>query len=248
MNKTIKKLNITIIIGILAVWVSGSLFHFVYDWTGRNTFVGLFFPTNESTWEHMKLAFLPMNLYGIYTWYALKDRYEASAFAILLGANVATWAIPFLYYTYMGVLGFSKMWIDIATFFVAVLIGFAVEYHVLSAPVPRDYEVKMNKKERRAALKSALTSKVQDNKLVVVDSLALAEVKTKEMQKVLTNLKAEKALVITADNDQNVVLSARNIADVETATPATINTYDVMKHNTVVVTKDAVASIEEVYA
>ena len=100
----------------------------------------------------------------------------------------------------------------------------------------------------RAALKSALTSKVQDNKLVVVDSLALAEVKTKEMQKVLTNLKAEKALVITADNDQNVVLSARNIADVETATPATINTYDVMKHNTVVVTKDAVASIEEVYA
>ena len=119
---------------------------------------------------------------------------------------------------------------------------------VVFAPVPRDYEVKMNKKERRAALKSALTSKVQDNKLVVVDSLALAEVKTKEMQKVLTNLKAEKALVITADNDQNVFLSARNIADVETATPATINTYDVMKHNTVVVTKDAVASIEEVYA
>ena len=119
---------------------------------------------------------------------------------------------------------------------------------VVFAPVPRDYEVKMNKKERRAALKSALTSKVQDNKLVVVDSLALAEVKTKEMQKVLTNLKAEKALVITADNDQNVILSARNIADVETVTPATINTYDVMKHNTVVVTKDAVASIEEVYA
>ena len=119
---------------------------------------------------------------------------------------------------------------------------------IIFAPTPRDYEVKMNKKERRAALKSALTSKVQDNKFVVVDSLALADAKTKEMQKVLTNLKAEKALVITADNDQNVVLSARNIADVETATPATINTYDVMKHNTVVVTKDAVASIEEVYA
>ena len=119
---------------------------------------------------------------------------------------------------------------------------------VVFAPVPRDYEVKMNKKERRAALKSALTSKVQDNKLVVVDSLALAEVKTKEMQKVLTNLKAEKALVITADNDQNVVLSARNIADVQTATVNTINVYDVMKHSTVVVTKDAVASIEEVYA
>lgn len=79
----------------------------------------------------MKLVFLPMNLYGIYTWYALKDRFAASGFAILLGANVATWAIPFLYYTYMGVLGFSKMWLDIACFFVAVLIGFALEYHVL---------------------------------------------------------------------------------------------------------------------
>ena len=116
------------------------------------------------------------------------------------------------------------------------------------APVPRDYEVKMNKKERRAALKSALTSKVQENKLVVVDSLALAEAKTKEMQKVLTNLKADKALVITAADDQNVAISARNIADVQTATVNTMNVYDVMKHNTVVVTKDAVASIEEVYA
>ena len=119
---------------------------------------------------------------------------------------------------------------------------------VVFAPVPRDYEVKMNKKERRAALKSALTSKVQENKLVVVDSLALAEAKTKEMQKVLTNLKADKALVVTVDDDQKVVLSARNIADVQTATVNTINVYDVMKHNTVVVTKDAVASIEEVYA
>ena len=119
---------------------------------------------------------------------------------------------------------------------------------VVFAPVPRDYEVKMNKKERRAALKSALTSKVQENKLVVVDSLALAGAKTKEMQKVLTNLKADNALEVTADDDQKVVLSARNIADVQTATVNTINVYDVMKHNTVVVTKDAVASIEEVYA
>ena len=119
---------------------------------------------------------------------------------------------------------------------------------VVFAPVPRDYEVKKNKKERRAALKSALTSKVQDNKLVVVDSLTLAEAKTKEMQKVLTNLKADKALVITAADDQNVAISARNIADVQTATVNTMNVYDVMKHNTVVVTKDAVASIEEVYA
>ena len=119
---------------------------------------------------------------------------------------------------------------------------------VVFAPVPRDYEVKMNKKERRAALKSALTSKVQDNKLVVVDSLALAEVKTKEMQKVLTNLKAEKALVITADNDQNVVLSARNIPEVKTSLVNTINVFDILKYNTVVATKAAVASIEEVYA
>ena len=119
---------------------------------------------------------------------------------------------------------------------------------IVFAPVPRDYEVKMNKKERRAALKSALSSKVQDNKFVVVDNLALAEAKTKEMQKVLTNLKAEKALVIIANDDKNIALSARNIADVETATVNNINVYDVMKHNTVVVTKDAVASIEEVYA
>ena len=119
---------------------------------------------------------------------------------------------------------------------------------VVFAPVPRDYEVKMNKKERRAALKSALTSKVQDNKLVVVDSLALAEVKTKEMQKVLTNLKADKALVILNDNDQNVVLSARNIEGVETALTNTINVFDLLKHNTVVVTKAAVETIEEVYA
>ena len=119
---------------------------------------------------------------------------------------------------------------------------------IVFAPVPRDYSVKMNKKERRAALRSALTFKVQDNKLVVVDSLALSEIKTKEMQRVLNNLKADKALVITASDDQNVILSARNIADVQTATVNTMNVYDVMKHNTVVVTKDAVASIEEVYA
>ncbi|MDO4518764.1 MAG: 50S ribosomal protein L4 [Eubacteriales bacterium] len=119
---------------------------------------------------------------------------------------------------------------------------------VVFAPVPRDYEVKMNKKERRAALKSALTSKVQDNKIVVVDSLALAEVKTKEMQRVLNNLKVNKALVVLTDKDTNAVLSARNIENVQTATPSTINVYDVMKYNTLVVTKDAVASIEEVYA
>lgn len=116
------------------------------------------------------------------------------------------------------------------------------------APVPRDYDKKMNKKERRAALKSALTSKVQDQKLVVLDQLALNEIKTKEMQRILNNLKAEKALIVTADHDEKVILSARNIENVQTATPSTINVYDVMKHKTLVVTKDAVASIEEVYA
>ena len=119
---------------------------------------------------------------------------------------------------------------------------------VVFAPVPRDYEVKMNKKERRAALKSALTSKVQDNKLVVVDSLALAEAKTKEMQKVLTNLKAEKALIVTAGDDQNVVLSARNLASIDTTLTSQINVYDIMKAGTIVLTKDSAAKIEEVYA
>ena len=116
------------------------------------------------------------------------------------------------------------------------------------APTPRDYDKKMNRKERRAALRSALTSKVQDEKLIVVENLSLSEIKTKEMQRVLNNLKAEKALIVTADNSRNVVLSARNIENVETATPSTINVYDVMKHNTLVLTKDAAASIEEVYA
>ena len=119
---------------------------------------------------------------------------------------------------------------------------------VVFAPVPRDYEVKMNKKERRAALKSALTSKVQENKFIVVDELKFDEIKTKAMKNVLANLKADKALVILNDNDQNVVLSARNIEGVETALTNTINVFDLLKHNTVVVTKAAVETIEEVYA
>ena len=119
---------------------------------------------------------------------------------------------------------------------------------VVFAPVPRDYSVKMNRKERLAALKSALTAKVQDNKLIVVDDLKFEAIKTKDMQNVLNNLKAEKALVVTPAVDQNAVLSARNIPEVQTATVNTINVYDVMKHKTLVLTKDAVASIEEVYA
>ena len=119
---------------------------------------------------------------------------------------------------------------------------------VVFAPVPRDYEIKMNKKEIRLALKSALTSRVQENKLIVLDDLKLDEVKTKAMQAVLNNLNVSKAMVVLADNDQNVVLSARNIPDVITALPNTINVYDVLKYNTVILTKSAVASIEEVYA
>ena len=119
---------------------------------------------------------------------------------------------------------------------------------VVFAPVPRDYEVKLNKKERRAALKSVLTSKVQDNKLIVLESLTMAEPKTKDMQKVLNNLNAGKALVVIASDDKNIFLSTKNIADVQLSTVNQINVYDVLKYNTVVVTKDAVASIEEVYA
>ena len=119
---------------------------------------------------------------------------------------------------------------------------------VVFAPTPRDYCVKMNKKERRAALRSALTSKVQDNKLIVLDELSMAEIKTKAMQNVLNNLHVEKALIVTAQDDKNVILSARNIENVQTASTNTINVYDVMKYKTLVLTKDAVASIEEVYA
>ena len=119
---------------------------------------------------------------------------------------------------------------------------------VVFAPTPRDYSQKMNKKERRAALKSVLTSRVQENKLIVLEDLKLDEVKTKAMQNVLNNLNVSKAMVVLADNDQNVVLSTRNIPDVITALPSTINVYDVLKYNTLILTKASAAAIEEVYA
>ena len=119
---------------------------------------------------------------------------------------------------------------------------------VVFAPTPRDYSLKMNKKERRAALKSVLTSKVQENKLIVLEDLKLDEIKTKAMQNVLNNLNVSKAMVVLADNDQNVVLSARNIPDVITALPSTINVYDVLKYNTLILTKASAVAIEEVYA
>ena len=119
---------------------------------------------------------------------------------------------------------------------------------VVFAPVPRDYSFKMNKKEKRTALKSVLTSKVQENKFIVLDELKLAEVKTKEMKKVLDNLKVNNALVIIGDDSENVALSARNIAGVQTASVNTINVFDMLKYNTIIATKTSVASIEEVYA
>lgn len=119
---------------------------------------------------------------------------------------------------------------------------------VVFAPVPRDYSFKMNKKEKRAALKSALTSKVQDTKLIVLDELKFDEIKTRNFVNVMNNLKVNKGLVILADNDTNVIMSARNVATVDTIVVNNINVYDVMKANTLVLTRDAVAKIEEVYA
>ncbi|MBP5599104.1 MAG: 50S ribosomal protein L4 [Lachnospiraceae bacterium] len=119
---------------------------------------------------------------------------------------------------------------------------------VVFAPVPRDYSFKLNKKEKRAALKSALTSRLQAEKLIVVDALKFDEIKTKNFANVMKNLKIEKGLVVLAENDENVVLSAKNMADVDTTLVNQINVYDIMKGGTIVLTKDAAKKIEEVYA
>ena len=119
---------------------------------------------------------------------------------------------------------------------------------VVFAPVPRDYSFKMNKKEKRAALKSALTSRVEENKFIVVDEMNFDEIKTKKFQEVLNNLSVSKALVVLEDGNVKAELSARNIADVKTAKTNTINVYDILKYNTVIATKAAVEAIEEVYA
>ena len=119
---------------------------------------------------------------------------------------------------------------------------------VVFAPVPRDYSFKMNKKEKRAALKSALTSRVQENKLIVIDELKFDEIKTKNFKAVMDNLKVNKAYVVLNENDEKVVKSARNLPNVQTALTNTINVYDVMKGGTVILTKDAVKTIEGVYA
>ncbi|MDD7283006.1 MAG: 50S ribosomal protein L4 [Clostridium sp.] len=119
---------------------------------------------------------------------------------------------------------------------------------VVFAPKPRDYSMKMNKREKQIAMKSALTSKVQDAKLVVVDAFNLDEIKTSKFVQILDNLKAPKALVVTKDKDEKVVLSARNIPTVKTTMTNSLNVYDILKYDSLVLTKDAVAAIEEVYA
>jgi len=119
---------------------------------------------------------------------------------------------------------------------------------VVFAPTPRDYTIKLNKKERRLALKSVLTAKVQENNFIVLDELKLDEIKTKKFQAVLDNLNVNKAMVVLNENDKNVVMSAKNIPNVITAQTNTINVYDILKYNTMIVTKAAVETIQEVYA
>ena len=119
---------------------------------------------------------------------------------------------------------------------------------VVFAPTPRDYTIRLNKKEKRLALKSVLTNCVNENKFIVLDELKFDEIKTKKMQAVLDALNVSKALIVLNENDTNVVKSASNIANIQTALTNTINVYDILKYNTVVVTKAAVATIEEVYA
>ena len=119
---------------------------------------------------------------------------------------------------------------------------------VVFAPVPRDYSFKINKKEKRAALKSVLTSRVQKNKLIVVEELKFDEIKTKNFKAVMDNLKVSKALVVLGEKNENAVLSARNLQKINTAYADAINVYDILKGDTLVLTKDAVAKIEEVYA
>ena len=116
------------------------------------------------------------------------------------------------------------------------------------APVPRDYSFKINKKEKRAALKSVLTAAAQENKLIVVDELKLDEIKTKKFAEVMKNLKVDKALVVINENDEKIVMSAKNIPSIKVSQIETINVYDILKYSNVVLTKAAVATIEEVYA
>lgn len=119
---------------------------------------------------------------------------------------------------------------------------------VVFAPTPRDYTITLNKKERRLALKSALTSRVKENKFLIVEDFEMTEIKTKKVANTLKNLNVNKALLVVSEGENNTVLSARNLQGVKAASPKTINVYDILKYNTVVASKAAVSTIEEVYA
>ncbi len=119
---------------------------------------------------------------------------------------------------------------------------------VVFAPKPRDFSVKLNKKVKLLAMKSVLSSRVNENKLIVLDELKMNQIKTKEFQKIVNNLALKKALIVISENDKNVVLSARNLENVKTALVNTINVYDILKYDTFVATKDAIHKIQEVYA
>ena len=119
---------------------------------------------------------------------------------------------------------------------------------VVFAPVPRSYKIKMNKKEKQAAIKSVLTSKLQSGDMIVLDALTLESPKTKVMAETLKNLNAEKAYVVIKGNDRNTVLAARNLADAKLSAANTLNVYEILKYKKLVLTKDAVKAIEEVYA
>lgn len=120
-----------ILMGVLFVSVLGAFAHSFYDWSGKNPLIGLFFPRNESTWEHMKLVFVPMLIYSICMRQKMKKKYSAYTFIALCGTFVGTWIMPALCFSYRGVLGYGLMWADIATFFVAVLLAFILENHML---------------------------------------------------------------------------------------------------------------------
>ena len=119
---------------------------------------------------------------------------------------------------------------------------------VVFAATPRDYSMDMNKKEKRIALKSALTNCVKDNNFIIVDEIKFDEIKTKKFKNILDNLKLEKAVVVLDTNDKNVIYSARNIENVKTAGVNELNVYDIMKYEKMLITKNAVKNIEEVYA
>ena len=118
---------------------------------------------------------------------------------------------------------------------------------VVFAAVPRDYSISMNKKEKRLALKSALTNCVKENNFVVVDDIKLNEIKTKQFQKILDSLKLKKSLVVIDNNDKNIIFSARNIKDIKTEGVNELNAYDILKYEKVLITKSAVKNVEEVY-